>query len=132
MKKNKELQKKEADQKAKELLDAQRTAIESQLSERFGADYTAWKKQYSPRQLSILTVEDKLAVLRPVGASEVATFSMMVANSEIGLDKASEYLLGELWLAGDMELQEDEDYFISAMLQLQNVVELKKSNFYRL
>ena len=132
MKKDKELQKKEAENKAKQAFEAQRAAVEAKLMERFGADYTAWKKQYAPRQLSILTVEDKLAVLRPVGASEVATFSMMVANPEIGLDKASEYLLAELWLGGDMELQEDEDYFISAMLQLQNVVELKKSNFYRL
>lgn len=132
MKKNKEKQQQEAAEELKAQMEAQKKAVETAVVTRFGADYDRWKKDFAPRQLNILTVEDKLAVLRPVGASEVATFSMMVANPEIGLDKASEYLLGELWLGGDMELQEDEDYFISAMLQLQNVVELKKSNFYRL
>ena len=132
MKKDKDLQQKEALQKAKELIAAQRAAMETQLQERFGAKFTEWKNQYAPRQLNVVVVEEKLAVLRPIGASEVATFSMMVANPEMGLDKATDYLLNELWLDGDTELINDEDYFISAMLQLQNVVELKKSNFYRL
>jgi hypothetical protein len=132
MKKDKDLQQKEAAQKAKDLIVSQRAAMEAQLMERFGAKFTEWKNQYSPRQLNVVVVEEKLAVLRPIGASEVATFSMMVANPEMGLDKATDYLLNELWLDGDTELINDEDYFISAMLQLQNVVELKKSNFYRL
>jgi len=132
MKRQTELQKKEAEKKAKDVIESQRLAIEAQLTERFGTKYGEWKKTYAPRQLNIIVVEDKLAVLRPIGASEVATFSMMIANPEMGLDKGTDYLLNELWLDGDTELQNDEDYFISAMLQLQNVVELKKSNFYRL
>ena len=102
------------------------------LNQRFGADKVAvWKKDYAPRKLNVIEVEGKLCLLRPIGATEVSQFSMMVANPEVGLEKACEYLLAELWIDGDMELQNDEEYFVSAMMQIQNTIELKKSNFYR-
>jgi hypothetical protein len=122
-------------EKAQKELEAQRIAslqeLENQLTEKFGAKYQDLKKQYAPRKLNVIKVEDKIALLRPIGAAEVSTFSMMTVNPEMGLDKASEYLINELWLDGDMEIVNDEEYFISAMLQLQNVVELKKSSFYK-
>lgn len=105
--------------------------LEKQLNEKFGNKYQEWKNQFSPRKLNLIKVEDKIALLRPIGAAEVSTFSMMTVNPEMGLDKASEFLLNELWLDGDNEIINDEEYFISAMLQLQNVVELKKSSFYK-
>jgi len=105
--------------------------LQTMLEERFGARYQELKKQYAPRKLNVVVVEDKVALLRPIGAAEVSTFSMMTVNPDLGLDKASEYLINELWLDGDMEIVNDEEYFISAMLQLQNVVELKKSSFYK-
>lgn len=102
------------------------------LNKRFGAEkVAAWKKDYAPRKLNVIEVEDKICLLRPIGATEVSQFSMMVANPEVGLEKACEYLIAELWIDGDMELQNDEEYFISAMTQIQNTIELKKSNFYR-
>lgn len=107
--------------------------VRALLVERFGETKVSdWEKQYAPRQLNIIQVEDKLAVLRPVGAEEVSQFSMMVANPELGVAKASSYLLNELWIGGDEEIRSDEEFFISAMLQIQSVIELKKSNFYRL
>jgi hypothetical protein len=103
------------------------------LVAKFGEEkVTKWEKEYAPRKLNIIEVEDKICVLRPVTATEVSEFSMMVANSEIGLEKSCRYLIGELWIDGDMVIQDDEDYFISAMLQVQRAIELKKSNFYRL
>ena len=105
--------------------------LEKQLAEKFGNKYQEWKNQFSPRKLNLIKVEDKIALLRPIGAAEVSIFSMMTVNPEMGLDKASEFLLNELWLDGDNEIINDEEYFISAMLQLQNVVELKKSSFYK-
>jgi len=125
-----------AEQAQKEqALEMQRIAsiqeLENQLADKFGAKYQELKKQYAPRKLNVIKVEDKVALLRPVGAAEVSTFSMMTVNPEMGLDKASEYLLNELWLEGDDVIINDEEYFISAMLQLQNVVELKKSSFYK-
>jgi len=103
------------------------------LVARFGEDkVSAWEKQYAPRKLSVVEVEDKICVLRPIMATEVSEFSVMVAMPEVGLEKATRYLLGELWIDGDMEIQNDEEYFISAMLQVQRTTELKKSNFYKL
>lgn len=117
--------------KLKEQRETEIRELETLLTERFGQKYAEFKKKYVPRKLSVIKVEDKVALLRPIGAAEVSTFSMMTVNPELGLDKASEFLLNELWLDGDDELLNDEEFFISAMLQLQNVVELKKSSFYR-
>jgi len=103
------------------------------LVARFGEEkVAAWEKQYAPRKLSVIEVEDKICALRPVSATEVSDFSVMTATPDVGLEKSCRYLLGELWIDGDMEIQNDEDYFISAMLQIQRTIELKKSNFYRL
>lgn len=102
------------------------------LIDRFGEEkVNQWRKEYAPRQLNIIVVEDKVAVLRPVGSQEVANFSMMVAEPDKGLDVASKYLLEELWIDGDTVLRDDEEYFISAMLQMQRIIDLKKSFFYR-
>lgn len=107
--------------------------IELRLEEQFGAEkVAAWKKQYAPRKLNVIDVETLVAVLRPIGATEVANYSMMVANPEMGLEKATRYLMEELWIDGDRRLLDDEEFFISSMLQVQNVIELKKSSFYRL
>jgi hypothetical protein len=131
MKKTKEVLAKEAEQRVKEQEVAQQLIIEEKVRERF-PKFDDWKKEHAPRKLSVIVVDDKMAILRPIGASEVATFSMMMVNPELGLDKASEFLLAELWIDGDEDIRSDEEYFISAMLQLQNIIELKKSNFYRL
>lgn len=109
------------------------TELRQNLIDRFGEKtVTEWEKTFAPRALNVIQVEDKICVLRPVTAKEVATFSMLTADEDKGLDVASRYLLAELWLDGDNELKDDEEYFISAMLQLQQVVELKKSSFSRL
>lgn len=113
-------------------MDAQAT-IEQILTERFSEkQVTDWKKQYAPRKVGVIVVEDKVAVLRPIGAAEVANYSMMVVNPEMGMAKATEYLLDELWLEGDDEVRNDEEYFISAMMQTQRLVNLKKSSFFQL
>lgn len=107
------------------------TSLKDLIIARFGEEvFKKWKQEFK-RELNIIKVEDKLAVLRPIGAKEIALFSGMVAGDE-GLDKASEYLLNELWLDGDEELFNDEEYFISAMLQLQRTLQVKKSSFYKL
>jgi len=131
--------KKQADFK-KQLIDSMMTQksvktdefdIEKVLTERFGEKYNKHKSDYAPRKLSVIVVEDKLALLRPVGAEEVSIFTMMTASSEMGVAKACEYLITELWLDGDDEILSDEEYFISAMMQVQSAIELKKSSFYR-
>lgn len=104
------------------------------LVARFGEEkVSAWQKQFSPRKISVIAVEDKIAVLKPIIASEIGQYSMMMADPENGgLDIASRYILNALWLDGDNCVRDDDEYFMSAMLQLQNVIELKKSLFIKL
>lgn len=113
--------------------DFQEIDIKEMLSDRFGAEQVEkWQKEYLGRKLNVIVVEDKIGVLRPVTAKEVSEYSMILADPEMGIDKACSYLLAELWLGGDNELKDDEECFISTMLQIQQVMQLKKSNFYRL
>lgn len=107
--------------------------IEDILYARFGKERVQEaKKLVSPRNLNILEVDGKYAVLRPLAARELSEYSMLVATPDKGLEAANRFLLSELWLFGDEEIRNDEELFMSAMLTLQNVVELKKSNFYKL
>lgn len=101
------------------------------LCQRFGeGKVKAWQKEYAPRKLNVIEVEDKLAVLRPIRAEEVSQYTMIYLSD--GMDKASSFLLNELWLDGDKEMIDNEDYFISAMQEVDRVVSLKKSAFYKL
>lgn len=105
--------------------------IRKKLEERFGKDRVdGWVKQFAPRQLSVIEVEDKIAVLRPIKANELSQYGNIAGNES--LDKAARYLLAELWLAGDDAILEEEEYFMTAMLQVQNTIELKKSTFAKL
>lgn len=106
--------------------------IKDLLIERFGNEKVEnWQKQFAPRKLSVIVVEDKLAVLRPITASELGQFSVMVAGED-GLETACRYILSALWIDGDNCLRDDEEYFMGAMLQVQNAIELKKSAYYKL
>lgn len=97
---------------------------------RFGKEKVEnWKKHFAPRQLIIIEVEDRICVLSPVTASALSQYCMIVRTS--GLDDGARYLLSELWLDGDEEIRNDEDYFIGAMMQLQNGIELKKSKCWK-
>lgn len=109
------------------------TNIEELLNARFGEERVAkMRKMFAPRKLNIIMVEDKIAVLRPITSTELSQYSLLVADSAAGgLDKASRYLLDSLWIAGDEEIRGDEEYFMAAMLQIQNAVEVKKSVFCR-
>ncbi len=95
--------------------------IEKRLVTLFSKDRVdAWRKQFGKRKLNIIEVEDAVAVLQPITADEIAHYSMMVTDPEGGLVNASRYILETLWLDGDERIKEDEDYFISAMLQVQH------------
>lgn len=101
------------------------------LCQRFGKERVeGWQKQYAPRKLNVIEVEGKLAVLRPIGVAEIGNYTMMTVNTELGIAKANEYLLNELWIDGDSEILGNEEYLIAAILQVQNSLELKKSSFY--
>lgn len=101
------------------------------LCKRFGKERVEeWQKEYAPRKLNVIEVEGKLAVLRPIRASEVANYSYLYLTE--GMDKACSFVMSELWIDGDNEIRDEEEYFISAMLQVESVINLKKSTFYKL
>lgn len=102
------------------------------LMERFGKSLEELQRQYAPRRLNIIEVEDKVAILAPINANVIAGYSMALVDPEKGMAVATRYLLEELWLVGDDEIRDDEDYFIAAMLQVQNVVQTKNSRFIKL
>lgn len=102
------------------------------LKQRFGKSLEEFQSQYAPRKLNVIEVEDKIALLAPINANVIAGYSMALVDPEKGMTVATRYLLEELWLDGDNEIRDDEDYFIAAMLQVQNVIQTKNSRFTKL
>ncbi len=72
------------------------------------------------------------AALAPVTAQAVSQFATLAANPQGGLESASRMLLETQWIDGDDCLRNDDDYFITVMLQVQQLIELKKSNVLKL
>jgi len=105
--------------------------LEELLTERF-PKLPDYKAQYAPRQLNIIEVEDKVVILKPIGVKEISQYSVTLVTPGLGMEVATRYLLDELWLAGDNEIRDDEEYFMAAMIQMQYIVETKKSRFTKL
>ncbi len=100
---------------------------------RFGKEKLAeLKAQFPGRKINIIVVEDKIAVLRPMTAKALSDYTRMVMAPEGGLDTAARCLIDELWIGGDEVIRDDEEYFISAMMEIQSIIEIKKSSFGKL
>jgi hypothetical protein len=98
--------------------------------ERFGEKQLKdWKLNYGNREMIYLKVEDKLAVLRPVTADDLGDYLTAAATN--GISKAVAMILQTLWIDGDYALIQDEDYFIAVFMQINNVLESKKGDFFR-
>lgn len=102
-----------------------------ELIKRFGEErINELRSTFAPKKLHVIQVEDKFAILRPIGAKELSEFSMIVADKNKGLAEATRYLLVALWLDGDICIKDDDEYLMPAMLQVQDLIELKKSVSY--
>ena len=100
---------------------------------KFGKEKLAeLKAQYNGRNLNIIAVEDKMAVLMPLTAKALSNYTRRLIDPDGGIDIAAKELINELWIAGDDVIRDDEEYFISAMTEIQNIIELKKSSFTKL
>ena len=88
-----------------------------------------WKAEYGNRELIYLKVDDKLAVLRPPLADDLGDYLTAIGTN--GMSKAVAMIVESLWLDGDYELIEDEDMFIAVFLQINNILEGKKGEFFR-
>lgn len=99
-------------------------SLEEIAREKFGEKLDVWKAQYAPKQLMVIAVEDKLIVLKPMTPAVLSQYSMLMASD--GMAVATRCALNELTLGGDAEVIDDDDYFMSALMQFNSVVELKK------
>lgn len=97
---------------------------------RFGEEkLNGWKMEYGNRELIYLKVDDKLAILRPPLADDLGDYLTAIGTN--GMTKAVAMIVESLWLDGDYELIEDEDMFIAVFLQINNILEGKKGEFFR-
>lgn len=99
--------------------------LQERVEDKVGGKLEEWRKRYAPKQLTIIEVEDKVLVLRPITPDVMAKYSMMMATD--GMDVATRYALNELALGGDSCVIDEDDYFMSAMMQFATVIELKKA-----
>lgn len=88
-----------------------------------------WKKMHSGRQLIILAVEEKMAVLRPVGVNEMSEYITTTVTTNTSV--ATTQLVNSLWLDGDNELLEDDDLFLAVYTQVAQILEARKADFFR-
>ena len=90
-----------------------------------------WKDKYGDDGISEVTVADKKAVLHKPSRKDLSFAS---AGSGQGSDaiKFSEILMRQCWIDGDMEIQEDDNYFLGAVPVLQAVSEVKKAEIKKL
>jgi hypothetical protein len=97
---------------------------------RFGqAKIDEWKNLFSGRELIALKVGDHLAILRPPTADDLGEYMMAIGTT--GMSKAVAMIIETLWLDGDISLIENEDEFIAVFLQVNNILEGRKSEFFR-
>lgn len=88
------------------------------------------KSQYNGRSLIYLKVGEYLAILRPPTAEDLGDYVTAIGTN--GMSKAVALIVEQLWLEGDYELIDDEDNFIAVFLQINNILEGKKAEFFRL
>lgn len=118
----------EADKAKKQ--EAKTTNDLSPLVKRFTQEkLDAWKTQFSGRELIALSVGESLAVLRPPTADDLGDY--MTAIGTNGMSKAVAMIVEQLWLDGDFSLIENEEEFIAVFLQVNNILEGKKAEFFR-
>lgn len=98
---------------------------------RFGQEkLDQWKQEYGNRELICLKVDNDMAVLRPPTADDLGDYMMAIGTN--GMSKAVAFVMEQLWLDGDHPLVEDEDKFIAVFLQINNILEGKKADYFRL
>lgn len=95
---------------------------------RFGKDIISkLQEQFKGKKLNVIVVEDKVAILAPLTPRVLSDYTRMCMDKDASIDVASKMLIDTLWLGGDEEIRNDEEYFMSAMIEVQNLIELKKS-----
>jgi hypothetical protein len=118
-----------ANRKAKEVEKLEENDI-TPFVERFGqAKLDGWKSDHGDRKLIYLKHDQDLAVLRPPTADDLGDYMTQIGTN--GLSKAVASVMEALWLDGDIALIDDEEKFIAVFLQINNILEGKKAEYFR-
>lgn len=84
-----------------------------------------WKSKYG--DLFQITVEDKSCILRRPNRKDLSYVS--VVKDPI---RMSETLMKQLWVAGDKEIQEQDDLFLAAIPKMEEIIKVKESEIKKL
>ena len=84
---------------------------------------------FSGRKLIYIKVEDSMAILRPPTSDDLGEYMTGIGTN--GISKAVTCVINDLWLEGDIDLIQDEDKFIAVFMQVNNLLEGKKAEFFR-
>ena len=85
----------------------------------------AWKKAHG--DIYLITVEDKSCVLRKPTRQELSFVSGITDPMQF-----TETLLKQLWLGGDEDMQERDEYFLAISSKLDTVLKLKEAEVKKL
>lgn len=78
-------------------------------------------------ELFLISVGDKSCILRRPNRKDLSFVS--VVKDPI---KLSETLMKQLWVEGDMEIQEDDTLFLSAIQKLEDIIKVKEAEIKKL
>ena len=102
--------------------------------ERFGkARLAEFKAAFNDRPLNIIWAEGvdgkiKVALLQPLTPAALTSYCRCMAENKMEI--GNKRLINDLWIEGDEELRDETtEEYLSAVVQVMNIVELKKSGF---
>lgn len=87
----------------------------------------SWKKSYG--DVFAITVDGKVCYLRKPGRKEMSYAASIGMSDPMGI---SEAILTTCWLGGCEEIRTRDDLFLSAVSQIDKVVETKKAELVKL
>lgn len=106
------------------------------VEQRFGKDKIKELKKQNGGKLKAVIVGDKYALLRMPTLENTAEYSLILNSGAENLSKAlvdaTRYLLEELWVDGDNEIRDNDEYTSGAMMQIQQMIEVKKTTVFDL
>lgn len=84
-----------------------------------------WKKKHG--EIFELSVEGKSCILRKPNRKDLSYVSVVKDPIQM-----SETLLKQLWVDGDMEIQENDDLFLAVIPKMEEVIKVKESKIKKL
>jgi hypothetical protein len=90
-----------------------------------------WKQKYGDGNVFEVAVEEKKAILHKPSRRDLS-YAMAGSNQAKDSVKFSEILLKQCWIDGDMEIQENDDYFLAVVPVLGSLAEVKEAEIKKL